>query len=229
MIDRQQPQASTMKSYLLDTIIPWWKSDPRFAAVTRCDALLRNIETIAEPGRFVSLTIAGFPWIHTTSAMIRRAAAMAVGLFDERLKRTEDIDLWLKLERAGGFVYIDDVLATYDITGREGGSGERYSSYHSSRQHTRYLEARYHLQLLDRIERSCPLTADQIKLLKHRRISHHRRCAVEALRERRWSGVLHAIRCIGDRSERKMLLRDIRAIPRRFRDSLRSRHRHSKT
>jgi len=212
MIDRERGTTTTMKAFLLDTMVPWWQSDPLARAVTCCESLRRDIGTITRPGLFLSLTIAGFPWVHTSSAMVRRDAAMAAGLFDERLERTEDIDLWLKLDRAGRFVYLDEVLASYDITGRDRGSGSRYRLHHPSRRHTGYVEARYHLRLLDRIERSHRLAREQSKLLKQRRISQHRRCAVEALRERHWRGLLHAIPCVASKSERNHLLRDAKDI-----------------
>jgi glycosyltransferase involved in cell wall biosynthesis len=212
MMDANSRSATTMKSFLLETMVPWWQKDPLAREVTRCDALARDIQTITQPGLFTGLTIAGFPWVHTSSAMIRRDAALKAGLFDERLIRTEDIDLWLKLESMGRFVYIDEVLARYDITGRDGAAGTRYASYDSSRRHTRYVEASYHLRLLDRIEQHCRLTADQSKLLARRRISHHRHCAVEALRERYWPGLIHAIPCMKNPSERDALKREMRDV-----------------
>ncbi|THD64005.1 MAG: glycosyltransferase family 2 protein [Bradyrhizobium sp.] len=212
MVDRDSSSVTTMKSFLLKTMVPWWQTDPLAREVTRCDALARDIQTIAQPGLFASLTIAGFPWVHTSSTMIRRDAAFAAGLFDEGLMRTEDIDLWLRLESMGRFVYIDEVLARYDITGRDGGAGARYASYHPSRRHTRYVEASYHLRLLDRVERHCRLTTDQSKLLTRRRISHHRHCAVEALRERYWPGLVHAIPCMKNPFERDILIRQMRDV-----------------
>jgi glycosyltransferase involved in cell wall biosynthesis len=214
MIDRDKSSATTMKSFLLTTMIPWWRTDPLMRDVTRCDDLVRDITTITRPGLFAGLTIAGFPWVHTSSAMVRRDAAVAAGLFDEALQRTEDIDLWLRLERMGSFVYIDEVLASYDVTGRDGAAGARYASYHPSRRHTGYVEACYHLRLLDRVARHCALTPDQSRLLKRRRIAHHRHCAVHALRERNWPGLFHAIPCLTDKTERDLMIREMRANPR---------------
>jgi glycosyltransferase involved in cell wall biosynthesis len=212
MVDHANASVTTMKSFLLDTMVPWWRRDPLMRAVTQCELLARDIQAITQPDLFVSMTIAGFPWVHTSSAMVRRDATLAVGLFDERLLRTEDVDLWLKLVNRGLFVYIDEVLARYDITGRGGAAGSRYSSYHPSRRHTRYVEASYHLKLLDRIGRHCSLTSDQLQLLKRRRISHHRHCAVEALRERHWPGLVHAIPCLTSVSERERLKAEMREV-----------------
>jgi glycosyltransferase involved in cell wall biosynthesis len=212
MIDRERGSTTTMKSFLLETMVPWWRREPLVCAVMSPQALCDNIETITRPGLLLSLTIAGFSWVHTSSAMIRRDAALTAGLFDERLLRTEDIDLWLKLERMGRFVYIDEVLATYDITGRHDGSGSRYRLYDPSRRHSAYVEALYHLRLLNRIERSYSLTADQVRLLKHRRISHHRHCAVTALRQRYWPGLLHALPCFRSESEATRLFEELRTV-----------------
>lgn len=212
MVDRDRVLETTMKSFLTGTMIPWWRSDQLMRAVTRSDALVEDIASITRPGLFAGMTIAGFPWVHTSSAMVRRDAVLAAGLFDERLLRTEDIDLWLRLDRMGSFIYIDEVLATYDITGRDGGAGERYASYHPSRRHTGYVEATYHLRLLDRVARHCLLTPDQARLLKQRRVSHHRHCAAQALRERYWPGLLHALPCATNKAERGQLIREVRAI-----------------
>lgn len=212
MLDRDSPSMTTMKSFLLDTMVPSWRTNALARKVTHCDEISRNIQTIVQPGLFRALTIAGFPWVHTSSAMVRRQAAIDVGLFDEKLLRTEDIDLWLKLETKGPFVYIDEVLATYDITGRDGGAGSRYSSYNPSRRHTGYEEARHHLRLLDRIRRSYPLTEEQSAYLKQRRTTHHRLCAVEAFRERHWPGLVHAIPCVGSAYQRTALRAAIKAI-----------------
>jgi glycosyltransferase involved in cell wall biosynthesis len=210
MVDRDKPSTITMKSFLLDTMIPWWRTDPLARAVTDCEALSQDISGIAEPGRFLALTIAGFPWVHTSSAMVRRDAVLDAGLFDERLLRTEDIDLWLKLEGKGRFVYIDEVLASYDITGRDGAVGPRYSSYDPSRRHSGYVEALSHLRLLDRIDRSCALTVEQSRFLKRRRIAHHSHCAAEAWRQRYWPGLVHALPCLTNASERRVLFTQMR-------------------
>jgi glycosyltransferase involved in cell wall biosynthesis len=212
MLDRDNSSTNTMKSFLLNTMVPWWKTNPLARDVTHCDQLVENIHTITQPGLFCALTIAGFSWVHTSSAMVRRQAAIDVGLFDEKLLRTEDIDLWLKLEAKGRFIYIDESLATYDITGRDGGAGSRYSSYSASRRHTGYEEARHHLRLLDRISRTCRLTKEQAEFLKRRRIAHHRHCAVAAFRERRWQGLVHAIPCLWNASERIALCAEIKAV-----------------
>ena len=52
--------------------------------------------------------------------MARTSTMIDIEVFDERLQRTEDIDLWLKLARCGTFAYMDEVLATYDTSCHDG-------------------------------------------------------------------------------------------------------------
>ena len=61
MVDRDSPSVTTMKSFLLETMVPWWQRDSLAREVTRCDALVCDIQTITQPGLFTGLTIAGFP------------------------------------------------------------------------------------------------------------------------------------------------------------------------
>jgi glycosyltransferase involved in cell wall biosynthesis len=206
MTDQTNRPTSTMKSFLFDTMLPWWETYAPAAAVIPVDRIRGDIQVISEQQILLSMAIAGFLWIHTSSVVVRRDAALTAGLFDERLKRTEDIDLWLKLNRLGPIVYLDEVLATYDISGRIHGSGIRYRSYHRSRRHSAYIEAAHHLHSLGRIAKNNPLNTDQLRLLKDRRIAQHRRCAVAALQERRWKGLAHVLACLASKSERELLL-----------------------
>src|SRR5262249_3151763 len=104
-------------------------------------------------------------------------------------------------------VYLDEVLATYDVSGRTNATGIRYQSYHRSRRHTEYMEALYHLRSLTRIAKTNPLDVDQCCLLKDRRIAHHHRCAVIALRERRVPGLTHLLVCLTSKDQRERLLK----------------------
>ena len=207
MVDETSGSASTMKSFVFGTMMPWWENYPLAAAVLPLDLMRRDIHVITRPSILLSMTIAGFLWIQTSSVVVRRDAVFAAGLFNERLMRTEDIDLWLKLARLGCVVYLDEVLATYDISGRTNAAGIRYQSYHRSRRHTEYGEALYHLRSLKRIAKTNPLDADQCRLLKDRRIAQHRGCAVIALRERRIQGLAHLLVCLTSKDQRERLLK----------------------
>jgi GT2 family glycosyltransferase len=207
MVDQTSGSSSTVKSFLFGTMVPWWENYPLAAAVIPLDLMRRDVHVITRPSILLSMTIAGFLWIHMCSVVVRRDAVFAAGLFNERLMRTEDIDLWLKLARLGRFVYLDEVLATYDISGRTNGGGIRYQSYHRSRRHTAYLEALYHLRSLKRIAKTNPLDVDQCRLLKDRRVAHHHRCAVIALRERRVQALTHLLVCLTSKNQREQLLK----------------------
>ncbi len=197
----------TMKGFVLGTMLPWWSTYPPALAVLPCEAIARDFSVFTQSSLAISSTIAGFLWIHSSSTMVRRSAVMEAGLFDERLQRTEDIELWLKLSQAGTFVYIDEVLATYDIEGRDLGTGTRYEGQDPSRRHTAYSEAVFHLSLVDRIARSYPLTPAQKTLVRHRRAAHHGRCLRLALEAGDLAGVRHIPFMLGSTVERAMLLR----------------------
>ncbi|KYP15145.1 glycosyltransferase [Flavihumibacter sp. CACIAM 22H1] len=52
-------------------------------------------------------------FIHVNSAMVKRAAVLEAGLFDEQLRELEDWDLWLRLAcRGGSFACIREVLSS---------------------------------------------------------------------------------------------------------------------
>ncbi len=197
MVDHAGAQSATMKSFLFDTMLKWWESYPAAAAAIPCARLRADPAAIASRDLIVPMTIGGFLWIHTSSAMVRRDAVARVGMFDARLSRTEDIDLWLKLNRLGRFAYVDEVLAHYDITGRDGAMGERYRSHETRRRHTAFTEVRHHLRLLQRIRRSEKLTPAEQVLLAERIAEHRRRCISAALHERIPAGLALALPLAG--------------------------------
>ena len=200
----------TMKTFVLGTMLPWWSTYPPAMAVLPCDAIARDFSVLTQSALAVSSAIAGFLWIHTTSTMIRRTAALEAGLFNERLQRTEDIDLWLQLSKMGSFVYIDEVLATYEIEGRENGTGKRYEGQDRARKHTKYREAVFHLSLIERIEQSYSLTLAEKTLVRHRRAAHHRQCLQAAVEEGNPMGLRHVPGVLGSEEDRAIFLRWLR-------------------
>lgn len=55
-------------------------------------------------------------FINPLSVVIRRSVLDKFGLFDEKLRRSEDWELWLRLARAGvKFLYLNEILAHYRI------------------------------------------------------------------------------------------------------------------
>src|SRR5262249_52746697 len=108
----------------------------------------------------------------------------------------------------GTFGFIDQVLATYDVSGRNDLQGQRYDRQDRSRKPTPYQEAYAHLQLLGRIGRTYPLTSAQTSLLHHRRAAHHRMCLDHALRARSLRAMMHLPPVLLASDERQRLLRD---------------------
>lgn len=52
----------------------------------------------------------------SSTALVKREALVAVGGFDEALPSCQDWDLWLRLERQGGFALVEAPLVLYDQT-----------------------------------------------------------------------------------------------------------------
>jgi glycosyltransferase involved in cell wall biosynthesis len=206
MADEATLRTTTMKSYLYQVMLPWWSRLPLAAPLIPVESIRDDIHLITDATLLLSMTIAGFPWIHTSSAAVRREAALAVGLFDEGLTRTEDIDLWLRLSRFGRVAYVDEVLASYDTRGRSDGTGIRYKFYARSRRHSPYDEVRYHLHSLKRIARASDLNEQQRHLAAERLMAYHHSCAIAALGERRSQVFLHVAACLTDRDKRRQLL-----------------------
>lgn len=55
------------------------------------------------------------PFVHS-SVMFRRQSAASAGGYDERLRHTEDHDLWLKLGRVGRLANLPDVCVRYRLS-----------------------------------------------------------------------------------------------------------------
>ncbi len=53
----------------------------------------------------------------TSACLIRREAALSVGLFDKSMMQSEDTDLFLRLALAGGFAFTRDVVANKRVHG----------------------------------------------------------------------------------------------------------------
>ena len=98
--------------------------------------------------------------------------------------------LWLSLAEVGPVVFVPDILATYDVTGRDETLGERYASHEPARKPTPYSTRLLHLQLLDRIARRHRLTPEQTRVLVDRQAHGHRACAKAARHVKPFSVVL---------------------------------------
>jgi glycosyltransferase involved in cell wall biosynthesis len=207
-LDRDSGAATRLRDFILGVMLPWWRSDAIAAAAIPCARIDRDFAAIAEPDVLLPMIIGGGLWIHTSSAMVRSDLFRALGGFDDRLRRTEDFDLWIRLLGRGRFAYLDQALATYDITGRADATGPRYGS---ERRHDAYLEALHHLRLLRRLPRRVRLSPAERRFLAERIAAHHRMCAHPAgppLRRLR-----HALlAAAGSARQRRLLLAGPRAF-----------------
>ncbi len=184
----------TMRDIVFQTMLPWWEEYEFTADLIPCARLRENASLLADREIALSMTIAGFLWIHTSSAMLDRHAALEAGAFDERLLLHEDTDLWLRMIARGSMVFIDRELAIYDVTGRADATGERYAGHDPARLHTKYMLWAADLMLLERIGRTHVLSPAQCALLSDRLNFFQGECASAAWRagmKRRWLG--HAL------------------------------------
>jgi glycosyltransferase involved in cell wall biosynthesis len=206
-------QPLTMRGFIADTMLRWWETLPLARAAINLEWLKTDPAAMTDPDLVIGMTIGGFLWPHTSSAMVSRSAFETVGGFDPSLQRTEDMDLWLKLMRCGDIVYLDQVLASYDITGREGGEGKRYGSQDSSRRPTHYSERRYHLQFLKKLPRQARLSPAQWRFWGERVADLERDCALAAGREKPVAALRHFLLALSRSGGHR---RNLRKAPRAY-------------
>jgi GT2 family glycosyltransferase len=177
MVDRDTGRRETMQAFIAREMMPWWESDHMIAAVVPCAAIRANPEYLGRREAMLATQLGEFLWVHTSSAMVRLDPVKKLGGFDESLTQTEDIRLWLQLSEQGPAVFIPEALATYDITGRDVGTGERYATHRPDRKPALYSTRFHHLELTRWLRDHVPLTAPQRRLLHRQTIAGHRRCA----------------------------------------------------
>ncbi len=182
MIDRATGRRETMLQFIAGTMLPWWQNDPLISGLGPWQAIKDDPHTLATREAMRATTFAEFLWVHTSSAMVRLQAARALGGFDESLMQTEDIDLWLKLADRGPVRLITEPLASYEITGRDVGVGERYANQADQRRPNLYTTHLAHLDLQMRLARRYGLTPAQYRFFLTRVAHAHRKCAEAAWR-----------------------------------------------
>jgi glycosyltransferase involved in cell wall biosynthesis len=171
----------TMGQFLDQVMLPWWRGDPRIREVIPAEALAADRSRLADPHTVRRMTLGGFLWPQTSSVMVRRDAVVRVGGFDERLARTEDMDVWLKLLELGRWVYLDRPLAHYHTGGRDAGQGPRYRGHDPARCHTAYREMKAHLDFLRGLPRRFPFDPAAAAFWRDRIRAYHRYCAEAAV------------------------------------------------
>lgn len=168
MVDKESGYRQSASAFLLETMLPWWESMPLARQAIPCAEIRRDISTIARREAVLSNAIGGFLWIAVSAVVLRLRTLDKIGGFNEALARTEDLDLWLRINRSWAIAYTDLPLATYDITGRNEGSGPRYIGHAAGRRHSAYSERVHHIGLLKRIARMPELNAAQRAFLRDR-------------------------------------------------------------
>lgn len=179
IVEGHDKPAQTMWGFLETVMFPWWRNDA-LSRIIPVDTLQAQPARLAERDIMRAMTIGGFLWPQTSSVMVRRDAVEAAGRFDERLARTEDMDLWLNLMDHGRFVYLERPLARYHIEGRANANGARYDTHAAGRRHDAYREMKAHLRLLKSLPRRFPLSPDARAILGQRIRAYHTYCAKAA-------------------------------------------------
>ena len=179
MVDRGAGTRTTGSEFLAE-MVAWWSTDPILRRVRDWRALLREPDLRATRDAIVDQAIGGFLWMHTSSVAVDRRALDRAGGFDEHLLRTEDILLWLRLAGHHAVAFVDELLAEYDVSGRDDATGGRYAAYDREARHGRALELRLHLRLLGTIRDTFPLAPPQARALRAQQRRFHEKLAAVA-------------------------------------------------
>lgn len=103
-------------------------------AAALCHTGARYIDADGRPTRIepeIAENVQGSCWprlllgnpVLTSSVLLRRDLALALGGFDWALRHAEDYDLWLRVAREAEFCYVDEPLVRYRVHG--GGASAR--------------------------------------------------------------------------------------------------------
>lgn len=134
----------------------------------RDDVIVGNVfeqQPQSSPVTFEAILVEGST-ITTSSTVVRRQAVLDAGLFDERFKRCEDFDLWLRLSFAGARM-------NYDC---------RPSLYHRASNGLAadgYLLKRARGEIYDKVVRSLPLSPSQRNLISELMAKNEADCQVD--------------------------------------------------
>ena len=174
MIDRDAGKQTRGRDFIFD-MLGWWEQHEFARKVIPCAKIREDISAIAGRDAIIGQAIGGFLWIHTSSVLVRREVFDMVGQFNEQLLRTEDIELWLRINNACDIGYLDEPLSAYDITGRNSLGGDRYRDYEPQRAHSPDDEVTWHLRLYHHMRRHATLTSAQRAFVAERCRALHRR------------------------------------------------------
>lgn len=193
MVEDDAGAGRTMREFLSQVMIPWWRGHPLARAVFDPDELARSAAALENPRIIRAMALGGFLWPHTSSVMVRTDAARAAGGFDTGMHRTEDMRLWLKLLPMGRVVFIDQPLARYHIQGRDAGTSRRYAGQSAERRLSRYKEMRDHLNLLKELPRWGRFGEAERRFQKERIQAYHWYCAQAAAGLYPWRARWHRL------------------------------------
>ncbi len=206
IVDRETNRPTTARAFLLEHMVPWWERLPRALGVIDCAGLRAGTHALCDPRNMIGMTIGGYLWLMTSTSLVRRATLLAIGMFDARLARTEDLDLWLRLLREGAVAYVDHLLAEYDTTGRDTGTGPRYEA-HGARRHDAYLKARFQLRFLQTLPGRVALDDAQRDFREERLAAARRRCGFLGRAGHPLAALGHYAAALATSREQRRLLR----------------------
>jgi glycosyltransferase involved in cell wall biosynthesis len=146
-IDRTRDERKTASGFQLE-LIGYWHATTVGRPLFDPQRLTRDPATLADRECVLSCVIGGFVWIQTSTVAVRRTALEAVGPFDESLRRTEDYDLWLRLNASHRLAFLPRITGEIDMTGQDEMRGDRYDAYEAARRTSEIHELEQHFDLL---------------------------------------------------------------------------------
>lgn len=155
---------------VLEEMVAYWLRTLPYRHLYDWYGLRVHRQRVVDARAVMAQAIGGFLWIQTSGVMADRSVLLGAGLFDESVRRTEDVRLWLRINARHGLGFVDAPLVTYHVDGRDGAQGPRYAAYDPSMRHSEVEELRAHLELCTFIRREFSLS-----LLEHGALTYRAR------------------------------------------------------
>ena len=146
-VNRATGDVKTAAEFQLE-LAGYWRDTEAGRPLFDVEALARNPAALARRSQVLSCVIGGFVWLQTSTVVVRRAALERERPFDETLPRTEDYDLWLRLNASHTLAFLPQVTGEIDMTGQDEMRGDRYDTYDPTRRTNEIDELGQHFELL---------------------------------------------------------------------------------
>jgi len=209
MVQTDSDQSYSSKEFVMTTMLSWWSSDRFASKVIDCDSLKAGTSSFSDPRQLQLMTLGNYLWVSTSAVMVRLDHVKKVGGFSDKLLRTEDLGLWLKIIELGRVVFIDDILMRCESGGRSDGISDRYKSYSKKRCHSAYSEACFHLAFIQSLPGRITLDEAGRAFWRERVAALHKICGFHALEEKSSKCLWHYGRALIFSAEQRRILRNM--------------------